>query len=120
MDTQYVGVWKVAEKWTQVGSHTKYFNLLELTEGCSLKQCVEAHKRLLLKWHPDRFPEGDPRRDTSIRKIQEINTAFNKLRDAFHQENSIHSQVEQETSHEEKRLQKLSRLPTTITKVIND
>ena len=104
--------------WSPLQDHRRFLNALGLSEGCTYEQCKAAHKQLLLKWHPDRFPQGDPRREKAASKIKEINSAFDRLRKQRFTGPIIDVHKSKEQERETKRVAKLTRMPTTVTRIL--
>ena len=107
----------MTEDWTRINSHAQYFMTLGVSEGSSVETAKAAHRELLMKWHPDRFPAGDPRREDAVEKIKEINLALSKVQE-FH-ESGIAANIIEQRQHtkQAERDRKLSKIPTTITEV---
>ena len=70
-----------------------YYTTLEVSPLASDEEIKKAYRRLVLKYHPDRNPENT----RAVRKMQEINTAFEVLgdpekREAYDLEHQFDSQ----------------------------
>ncbi|MBU2529057.1 TerB family tellurite resistance protein [bacterium] len=61
----------------------KYYDILELPYNASLDEIKKAYRKLMLKYHPDRFAGIDPVAHELINaKAAEINEAYNKVQSA--------------------------------------
>jgi curved DNA-binding protein CbpA len=54
------------------------YSILELEPGASQQQVKQAYRKLVMLWHPDRFP--DMERQEAEEKIKKINEAYNLLK----------------------------------------
>ena len=62
----------------------KYFLILKLRPGASLREIKKAYKNLVKKWHPDRFPLESPRlQKKAHERFQEITEAYKKLTEVY-------------------------------------
>lgn len=57
----------------------RYYEVLELNPGASLKDVLQAYKDLVNVWHPDRFSKTPRLRNKAEKKLKEINGAYEKL-----------------------------------------
>ena len=57
-----------------------YYDLLDVARDATPKQIKKAYRRLALKWHPDRQPEGE--REAARERFVKINEAYEVLSDA--------------------------------------
>lgn len=53
-----------------------YYQTLELEPGASFEQVKESYRRLMKKYHPDRFPNDPKRQKTAVELTQKINVAY--------------------------------------------
>jgi curved DNA-binding protein CbpA len=60
----------------------KAYNVLGLEPGESLQTILRQYKRLVLVWHPDRFPMGKAKQNAE-EKLKKINAARDKLKHHF-------------------------------------
>ncbi len=60
----------------------KAYNVLGLEPGTSLEAILRRYKRLIMVWHPDRFPTEDAKKDAE-EELKKINNAKDKLKDHF-------------------------------------
>jgi formylglycine-generating enzyme required for sulfatase activity len=58
------------------------FKVLGLRQNVSLKQVRQAYWDLARVWHPDRFPDDSRLQKKATEKMQEINRAYQVLKDA--------------------------------------
>ena len=77
-----------------------YYATLEVSPLASDEEIKKAYRRLVLKYHPDR----NPRNTWAVRKMQEINTAFEVLgdpekREAYDLEHRFDSQEVAASAH---------------------
>lgn len=57
------------------------YRTLGVEPGCSLQTLKGARRRLVMSWHPDRFPADSSERHRAEEWIKNINTAFDRLVD---------------------------------------
>ncbi len=61
-------------------SLARYYRVLELKPTAAPEEIQQAYRELVKVWHPDRFP-NDPRlREKATGKLQEINEAYEVLK----------------------------------------
>lgn len=59
-----------------------YYEILGVKKGASEEEIKKAYKKLVVKWHPDRWVNGtDKEKKTAEEKIKEINEAYSVLSD---------------------------------------
>lgn len=59
----------------------QYYYVLGLRWNASPGQIKQAYRRLAQLWHPDRFPDDPWRQQEANRKMQDINMAYQMLKD---------------------------------------
>lgn len=65
-----------------------YYEILGVDKNASEEDIKRAHKKLVLKWHPDRWVNGtDEEKKTAEEKIKEINEAYSVLSDKQKRQN---------------------------------
>jgi DnaJ domain len=52
------------------------YQVLGLTRTASIEELKDRHKQLMRKWHPDKFPAGNPMRIEAEERAKAINSAF--------------------------------------------
>lgn len=57
------------------------YTMFGLPAGSSHATIVRQYRRLVKRWHPDRFANDPPRYAEATRRMQDINAAFALLRD---------------------------------------
>jgi uncharacterized membrane protein len=57
-----------------------YYDLLEVPANAPAERIRESYKVLASIWHPDRFAQGSKQYQLATRKLREINTAYEVLR----------------------------------------
>ena len=58
--------------------HKKDYDVLGVQLGASKDECKRAYRKLAVRWHPDKHPEGDARAEAEA-KFKEIQRAFDAL-----------------------------------------
>lgn len=58
--------------------HKKDYDVLGVQLGASKDECKRAYRKLAVRWHPDKHPEGDARVEAEA-KFKEIQRAFDAL-----------------------------------------
>ncbi len=58
-----------------------YYDALEVPRGASPEAVRQSYKELVKVWHPDRFGSDEKLRARATTKLQEINAAYEKLKD---------------------------------------
>lgn len=62
----------------------EHYKILEIEYGASLEDIKQAHKDLVMVWHPDRF-SGNPRlQQKAQEKLKLVNAAYEKLKTYHH------------------------------------
>ncbi len=61
--------------------HAAALRVLGLESGATAGQIRTAWRDLAQVWHPDRFPTQDRLREKAAEKLQEINAAYDALKD---------------------------------------
>ena len=54
------------------------YQILEVNPNASQEEIRNAYRKLVKKYHPDRYPEG-PQRDLATEKIKKINAAYDMI-----------------------------------------
>ena len=54
-----------------------YYDILQISKGCTDADIKKAYRKLAMKWHPDKNPEIT---DEAAKKFQEIGEAYDVLR----------------------------------------
>ncbi len=57
------------------------YKLLEVKSDCTSEELKKAHKELAQVWHPDRFGTNEALQKKALKKIQEINSAYDQIRE---------------------------------------
>ena len=60
----------------------RHYAVLDLGNGASLEEVKSAHRRLVKMWHPDCFPHDPLLQSQGLRRVQEINAAYDLLKAA--------------------------------------
>ena len=63
----------------------KFFETLELPEGSSFDEIKKSYRSLMKKYHPDKFPNDDKKRQAAQNLAQQINEAFSYFEKKYHQ-----------------------------------
>ena len=58
--------------------HKRDYDILGVPLGASKDECKRAYRKLAVRWHPDKHPEGDARVEAEA-KFKEIQRAFDAL-----------------------------------------
>lgn len=58
--------------------HKADYDCLEVHLGASKEECKKAYRKLAVRWHPDKHPEG-PQREAASKRFLEIQQAYNSL-----------------------------------------
>ena len=58
--------------------HRADYECLEVPLGAPKDECKKAYRKLAVRWHPDKHPEG-PQREAAAKKFLEIQQAYNSL-----------------------------------------
>lgn len=75
-------------------SHTyqQCYKLLNVDEHCSTEEVKRSYKRLIQKWHPDRY-ETDNEKEIATQRITSITTAYKQLSD-YHRKNGCFPDIQ--------------------------
>jgi len=57
--------------------------VLELTENANFEDIKKAYKRLMKKYHPDKFPNDEIKRAAAQNLAQQINEAYSYFEKKF-------------------------------------
>jgi DnaJ-domain-containing protein 1 len=57
----------------------EYYANLELPEGATLSEVKQAYRRLVKKYHPDRYEKDPEKKEFAEKIIQRLNLAFERL-----------------------------------------
>ncbi len=57
------------------------YKLLDVSSDCTSAELKKAHKELAQVWHPDRFGTNEALQEKALKKIQEINSAYDQIRE---------------------------------------
>lgn len=60
--------------------HIDYYTLLDLKHGASIGEVKKAYKKMVVKWHPDRYKEPLKKKEAE-KKMKMINKAYDVLSD---------------------------------------
>jgi len=63
-----------------VSDFNRYYEILELEPGASLKEVKEAYRDMAFVWHPDRFSHNPRLQAKAQLRLAEINEAYRQLR----------------------------------------
>lgn len=58
--------------------HKADYDCLEVRLGAPKDECKRAYRKLAVRWHPDKHPEG-PEREAAAKRFLEIQQAYNNL-----------------------------------------
>ncbi len=61
----------------------KYYDVLELSENAGFEEIKKAYKRLMKKYHPDKFPGDEKKRAAAQNLAQQINEAYSYFEKKF-------------------------------------
>ena len=67
---------------TEEGKLQKAYFVLGLQLGDPMDKVIRRHKRLIIVWHPDRFPNEDGKKDAE-EELKQINNAKDDLKNHF-------------------------------------
>lgn len=70
-----------AHEAKQRANRVDYYAVLGVPKGCNLNQIKDGYRKLVRKWHPDRYP-GKEEKKNAEKMMKSINTAFDVLSDA--------------------------------------
>ncbi|MGF1533902.1 MAG: J domain-containing protein [Bernardetiaceae bacterium] len=54
----------------------EYYRLLELAPNASMEEIKAAYRKMMKKYHPDRFPNDPTRQKAAVELTQKINVAY--------------------------------------------
>ena len=57
------------------------YKLLDVDSDCTSAELKKAHKELAQVWHPDRFGTNEALQEKALKKIQEINSAYDQIKE---------------------------------------
>ncbi len=57
------------------------YKVLEIEETNSLKEIKEAYRDIVFVWHPDRLESNQRVKKKAEKKLKEINSAYEKLKE---------------------------------------
>jgi TonB family protein len=63
---------------------SKYYEILGLEPGASLKEVKQAYRDMVKVWHPDLFLHDPRLQQTAQEKLKEINVAYEELLSCWH------------------------------------
>ncbi len=66
-----------------VSKEKKYYDVLELPENSAFEEIKKSYKKLMKKYHPDKFPNDDKKRDAAQNLAQQINEAYSYFEKKF-------------------------------------
>ena len=66
-----------------ISKEKKYYDVLELTENANFEDIKKAYKRLMKKYHPDKFPNDEIKRAAAQNLAQQINEAYSYFEKKF-------------------------------------
>lgn len=72
------------------------YQILRLEPGCSHNELRKSYKKLIQKWHPDRFNDESKEKSAADEKIKVINIAYSQLQ-AYYRNNNVLPDVEEIT-----------------------
>jgi DnaJ family protein C protein 3 len=55
-----------------------YYEVMEVRKGASVSEVKDAYRKMVRKWHPDRFPDPDEKR-AAEKKMRNVNRAFDVI-----------------------------------------
>lgn len=61
------------------------YKILNVTDKNNWNEVRKAYKKLIQKWHPDKFTENTQKREAADEKIKQINSAYNQLNTYYKQ-----------------------------------
>jgi hypothetical protein len=62
--------------WQQQQEEKQYYGVLELPYGASFEEIKAAYKRLIKRYHPDRFHNDPEKHKAAVEISQKLNMAF--------------------------------------------
>lgn len=71
--------------WQQQQEEKQYYGVLELAYGASFEEIKAAYKRLIKKYHPDRFHNDAEKHKAAVEISQKLNVAFAYFEKKFSQ-----------------------------------
>ncbi len=54
----------------------EYYRTLEVSEGAGFEEIKASYRKLMKKYHPDRFPNDPERHKAAVKLTQRINVAY--------------------------------------------
>lgn len=79
-------------------TYEECYKILLIESECSWESLRKAYKKLIQKWHPDRFA-NETQKLSAEDKIKELNTAYIQLSDYYKKYNSLPPLLEVEVIH---------------------
>lgn len=82
------------------------YKILDADQNCSWKELRKSYKKLIHKWHPDRYDETSGRKALADEKIKSINIAYNQIQQYYRSNSALPSVTEDDPSPEKNKPQK--------------
>lgn len=65
------------------------YRILGLTPGCHWDEVQAAYRRMVQKWHPDRYPPQSDAQTEAGQRMQELNKAYTALSDYYRSQGKL-------------------------------
>ncbi len=65
------------------------YRILGLTPGCQWNEVQASYRRLVQKWHPDRYPPQSEAQTEAGQRMQELNKAYTALSDYYRSQGKL-------------------------------
>jgi len=72
------------------------YKILGIDPSCTWKELRKSHKKLIHKWHPDRYEDTSEKKAIADEKIKSINIAYNHIQQYYRSNNALPSVTEDE------------------------
>jgi len=89
-------------------NYTDCYRILSLAPDCSRDDLRKSYKRLIQKWHPDRFTDGSKEKSAADDKIKIINIAYNQLQSYYRKTGELPKPESQKQQTKKKQTEKHS------------
>ncbi|MFK5950594.1 MAG: J domain-containing protein, partial [Methylococcales bacterium] len=100
-------------------SYKDCFQILDITPDCSWAELRKSYKKLIQKWHPDRFKDNSKEKAGADNKIKTINIAFKQISSYYRSNGSLPPIEEKPKTKQQVPPKKPSIKPVTTKTTVN-